>query len=68
MKTITYISLFILFPMIAFAQENNTDDFFSNIGKIYVVAAVMLLLFGTMIAFMIYLERKLARIEKMLED
>ena len=68
MKTITYIILLLIVPLGAIAQQAEANDYFSHIGKIYVVAAVMLLLFGTIVAFLIYLERKLDRIENMMED
>ena len=68
MKNRIYTSLFLLLPFVAFAQESQANDYFGNIGKIYVVAAVMLLLFGTMIAFMVYLERKLDRLEELIND
>jgi Na+/alanine symporter len=68
MKNLIYSSFFLLIPFTSFAQEVQANDYFGNIGKIYVVAAVMLLLFGTIIAFLVYLERKLSRLEKLMED
>jgi len=38
-------------------------DFFSSIGKIYVVVAVMAATFIGIVLFMIYIERKIKKIE-----
>lgn len=61
--------MLVLLPVIAQAQDTATpvDDFFNNTGKIYVVVGVVLLLFLGIIAFLVYLERKVARIERDLE-
>lgn len=57
----------VLLPMLAQAQTSTVDDFFNNTGKIYVVVGVILLLFLGIIAFLVYLERKVSRIERDLE-
>lgn len=49
------------------AQSNNTD-FMRNIGKMYVVVAVILAIFFGIILFLIYLDRKISRLEKQIED
>ena len=46
----------------ASAQTNNAD-FMRSIGKIYAVVAVIVLIFIGIILFLIYLERKLSRME-----
>jgi hypothetical protein len=68
MKRIYYILIFTLFPLLTFAQDKGANDFFGNIGKIYVVVGVLMILFVTMIGFLIYLERKLTRIEKLFDE
>jgi CcmD family protein len=49
------------------AQSNSTD-FMRNIGKMYVVVAVILAIFIGIILFLIYLDRKISRLEKQIED
>ena len=68
MKRIYYIMIFTLLPLLTFAQNTGGDDFFGNIGKIYVVVGVLMILFVTMIGFLIYLERKLTRIERLFDE
>lgn len=49
------------------AQSGNAD-FARSIGKIYVVVAVIVLIFIGIIAFLIYLERKLTKLENQIKD
>jgi len=39
-----------------------------SIGKIYVVVAVILAIFAGIIIFLIYLDRKISRLEKQFEE
>lgn len=48
--------------------QSNTTDFMRNIGKMYVVVAVILAIFFGIILFLIYLDRKISRLEKQIED
>ena len=53
------------------AQENqgpNMADTFRNDGKIYVVISVISIIFFSIVLFLIYLERKIKRIEDKLKD
>lgn len=43
-------------------QEN--PDFFRSLGKFYVVIAVVLIVLLGLIAFLVYLDRKISSIEK----
>jgi len=57
-------SLAMLTPFLSQATtsaENN--DFFRNIGKINVVIAVILIIFVGIIIFLVYLDRKISRLE-----
>ena len=46
------------------ATAQSTDvDFMRSIGKIYAVVAVIVLIFIGIVFFLIYLERKLSRLE-----
>ena len=46
------------------SAQNDSPDFFRSVGKIYVVVAVLLIIFFGIILFLISLERKIARLEK----
>lgn len=45
------------------SQPEMADAMFSN-GKIYVVVVVLAIIFAAIIGFLIYLERKISRLEK----
>ena len=49
------------------AQPDNTD-FMRSIGKIYVVVAVIAAIFIGIIVFLIYLERKLTKLENQIKE
>ena len=66
-KLISSILLLILMPLLTFAQNGASNDFFGNIGKIYVVVGVLMLLFIGMIGLLIHLERKVAKLEQEVE-
>lgn len=67
MKIISNLAALILLPMMAQAQATPVDDFFNSTGKIYVVVGVVFLLFLGIVAFLVYLERKISRIERDME-
>jgi len=50
------------------AAQSESTDFLHSTGKIYVVIAVIVAIFIGIIAFLIYLERKLTKLESLLED
>ena len=56
----------VLLPCIAMAQNANPDmaEGLRTSGKIYVVVLVLATIFAGIIAFLIYLERRLSRIER----
>ena len=62
MKHLFYSLSLLLIPSLALGQD--ASDYMNNIGKIYVVAGVMLILFFSIILFLIYLERKISKLEK----
>ena len=49
---------------VAWAHNETTEDFLRSTGKIYVVFAVILSIFVGLIVFLIWLDRRVARIEK----
>jgi CcmD family protein len=57
------IGLFLIFTTTANAQAE-TPDFMRSTGKIYVVIAVLCIIFIGIVIFLINLDRKLQRLEK----
>lgn len=63
-KQFLYFCLLLL-PVFAGAQTSpEMADGFRSDGKIYVVIAVIGIIFASLIGFLIYLERKVSRLEK----
>lgn len=65
-KTTLLFSLLILIFQSAGAANEN-QDFMRNIGKIYVVVAVIIATFIGLAIFLIYIDRKITRLEKELQ-
>lgn len=61
------ISLQLLLAQSVAAQIEG-DDFLHSTGKIYVVVAVLVAIFIGIILFLVYLERKLTKLESQIED
>jgi hypothetical protein len=49
---------------VAMAQGDTSPDFMRSIGKIYVVAAVCLIILLTILIFLVILDRKITKLEK----
>lgn len=47
----------------AFAQTP-VDDFFYQSGKIYVVVAIMVIIFSLLVLYLVRLDRKISHLEK----
>ncbi len=60
-KAFTTLSLF-LFPF-TFLMAQEDTDFMRSMGKMYVVVAVIAAIFIGLVIFLIYLDRKLTRLE-----
>jgi len=58
--TLTLVGLLITISVMA---QSNGPDFFRSIGKIYVVAAVMVVTFIGIVVFLVYIDRKIKNIE-----
>jgi hypothetical protein len=59
--------LFILLSFGAVAQEPQMADSFRQEGKIYVVISVIAIVFVCLVLFLVYLERKIKKIEEKLK-
>ncbi len=66
-KQATSLLTFLLFSQLLLAQGSETD-FFRNTGKIYVVVAIIVATFIGIVFFLIYLERKISRLEREIND
>lgn len=67
------ISLFLLaiisfFSTTALAQSAEMADTMRSEGKIYVVVAILLVIFGGLIGYLVSLDRKVTRIEKKIAE
>ena len=57
--------LVVFFLLVQTVQAQDTaPDFMRSVGKIYVVAAVTLIILIALFAYMVMLDRKISRIEK----
>jgi CcmD family protein len=60
-----FLLIALLFPLVAFSQNDvEMADTFRNDGKIYVVLAVIAVIFIGLIIYLISIDRKVSRIEK----
>ncbi len=57
-------TVLLIFCSTLLMAHGDAPDFFRSIGKMYVVVAVMVATFLGIIAFMVYIERKIKNIEK----
>lgn len=66
-KTTILTSILLLFSTILMGQSDS-PDFMRSIGKIYVVVAVIIAIFLGIVLFLIYLDRKLTKLENQIKD
>jgi len=62
--------LFFLISTLALAQDNQVEmaDIMRSNGKIYVVLAVILIVFFGFIFYLIHLDRKISKLEKEIKE
>lgn len=63
---ITFTLLFVITPVWLMAQPIEMADTLRSEGKIYVVVAILLVIFAGLIGYLFLLDRKITRIEKKL--
>lgn len=51
----------------ALHAHDNTPDFMQGMGKMYVVVAVILAIFGGIISYMFFIDRKLTKLENQIK-
>ncbi|MCG8330836.1 MAG: CcmD family protein [Chitinophagales bacterium] len=66
-KTTILTSILLLFSTVLMGQSDS-PDFMRSIGKIYVVVAVIIAIFLGIVLFLIYLDRKLTKLENQIKD
>ena len=64
----TLIVLFSILWTVDLSAQTGNLDFMHSTGKIYVVIAVLVAIFFGIIGFLVYLERKLTKLESLIED
>ena len=62
------IILFSFLWTVNLSARTESADFMHSTGKIYVVIAVLVAIFLGIIGFLVYLERKLTKLESLIED
>lgn len=65
-KVIRLVIVLLMLPVILNAQNVEMADTMRSEGKIYVVVAILLLIFAGLIGYLIMLDRKITKIEKKL--
>ena len=60
--------LLFLFAQTKAMAQADSPDFLRSIGKIYVVVAVIVTVFIGIVLFLIYLDRRLTKIENQISD
>ena len=67
MNKVFKILVLLLLPAISMAQEVEMADTMRSNGKIYVVVAVMAILFIGLLGYLITIDKKVGKLEKELE-
>ena len=67
-KTVFSFAFILLMYYTAFANNAVNQDFMRSIGKIYVVVAIILLIFFGIIAFLIKMERQISKLEQQIKN
>ena len=62
-RIVTIIFLLLITPLLASAEPEMADSMRAN-GKIYVVVTVLATIFAGIFAYLVYIDRKITRLEK----
>jgi CcmD family protein len=62
------IIIFSFLLTVNLSAQTESPDFMHSTGKIYVVIAVLVAIFIGIIGFLVFLERKLTKLESLIED
>lgn len=66
-KSIALLIAVLSLPGFALAQADNAD-FMRSVGKMYVVYGVIVVIFIVLVLFLIYLDRRLTKLENQIND
>jgi CcmD family protein len=66
-KALSTLSLLVLPLTLLLAQQEDTD-FMRSMGKMYVVVAVIVAIFLGIVVYLIYLDRKLTKLENQIKN
>ncbi len=66
-KALSTLSLLVLPLTLLLAQQEDTD-FMRSMGKMYVVVAVIVAIFLGIVVYLIYLDRKLTKLEDQIKN
>lgn len=61
-------SILAMFLSLSAQAQQVENDFYRSNGKIYVVVAVVGIIFAGIIAYLIYMDSKIAKLEKQVEE
>ncbi|HEY9559958.1 MAG TPA: CcmD family protein [Anseongella sp.] len=64
MKVIAFVICFLLVPFLGFSQNGEMADAMRQSGKIYVVVAVIAVIFIGLAIYLFTLDKKISKIEK----
>ncbi|MEM0992671.1 MAG: CcmD family protein [Bacteroidota bacterium] len=68
MKKVSLLTALLFVTATSIFAQTDSPDFMRSIGKIYVVVAVIVVVFIGIIAFLIYLDRKLTKLEDQIKE
>lgn len=66
-KPFSLLTIVLFFQGFALAQADNAD-FMRSVGKMYVVYGVIVVIFIALVLFLIYLDRRLTKLENQIND
>ena len=64
----TIIPAIVFFAVSTLSAQTDNGDFMRSIGKIYVVVAVIVAIFIGIVLFLVYLDRKLTKLENQINN
>jgi CcmD family protein len=67
-KKTVLVSWVIIFAISSLHGQDSGPDFFQQIGKMYVVVAVIVIIFLGLMSYLYRMDRKIFRLEKKLND
>lgn len=67
-KQIALLSYFLIVQILPLAAQSADTDFMRSRGKIFVVVAVIVAVFIGIVLFMVFLERRLTKLENQINE